>query len=144
MQLDAAGLEAVPELQYDEDQVRRALHNLVLNAQEAGARQVRANARAIGRGWALEVADDGAGVPAEDQTRLFEPYFTRKIEGTGLGLAIVYKICSDHGWAVTVRSPVDTQPVPPAGPGTAFIIGIPARAAAPAPFRVNQGDPDVR
>ena len=132
LQLEADGLEGVPVLQYDDDQVRRALHNLFLNAQDAGARRVQTRARGGARGWELEVADDGAGVPAEDQGRLFEPYFTRKIAGTGLGLAIVYKICSDHGWAVTVRSPVDTQPLAPAGPGTAFIIGIPARAAAPA------------
>jgi signal transduction histidine kinase len=129
--LGAQGLEVLPQLLYDEDQVRRAFHNLLLNAQEAGAGAVTLDARASERGWDLVVRDDGPGVPAEDHERIFEPYFTRRIEGTGLGLAIVYKICSDHGWSVRVRSPVDTGAAP-GRPGTAFVIGIPGRAAGTA------------
>jgi signal transduction histidine kinase len=128
LRLDARGLDAVPELLYDGDQVRRALHNLVLNAQEAGATRVSLEARALPKGgWELAMVDDGPGVAAADHERIFEPYFTRKPEGTGLGLAIVYKICTDHGWSVRVRSPVDTT-APANRPGTAFVIGVPARA----------------
>jgi signal transduction histidine kinase len=130
--LSAHGLDAVPELHYDGDQVRRALHNLILNAQEAGAQTVRFEARAHGRGWEFIVADDGTGVAAEDQERIFEPYFTRKLAGTGLGLAIVYKICTDHGWSVRVRSPVDALSASPQRPGTAFVIGVPGRAGGTA------------
>jgi two-component system nitrogen regulation sensor histidine kinase NtrY len=131
IELAAEGLEGIPALLYDGDQVRRALHNLLLNAQEAGARRVWAVARPAARGWELEIRDDGPGIAPGDLERVFEPYFTRKLEGTGLGLAIVYKICSDHGWSVAARSPVDTPPAPAPGHGTAFVIGIPARAAAP-------------
>src|SRR5262249_57924227 len=133
IRLDGEGLADRPILHYDGDQMRRALHNLVLNAREAGATRVRARARAAVRGWELAIEDNGPGVAGPDQERVFEPYFTRKLEGTGLGLAIVYKICTDHGWSVSVRSPVDTSPTPPAGPGTAFLIGIPAHAAATQP-----------
>jgi two-component system nitrogen regulation sensor histidine kinase NtrY len=129
--LSATGLEALPQLLYDDDQVRRALHNLLLNAQEAGARSVELRAQRTARGWDVTLADDGPGVAPDDQGRIFEPYFTRKPEGTGLGLAIVYKICTDHGWAVTARSPAGTGAVAgAAAPGTVFAIAIPARAAA--------------
>jgi nitrogen fixation/metabolism regulation signal transduction histidine kinase len=127
LSLQAKGLAGLPDLLYDDDQVRRALHNLLLNAQEAGARAVTFEARPADRGWELVVADDGPGVPSEDLERIFEPYFTRKPEGTGLGLAIVYKICTDHGWSVRVRSPVDAGAAPDR-PGTAFVIGVPGRA----------------
>ena len=48
----------------------------------------------------LSVADDGAGLPADDRQRLMEPYVTHKPKGTGLGLAIVKKIMEDHGGSV--------------------------------------------
>jgi signal transduction histidine kinase len=137
--IESRGLEALPVLLYDEDQVRQALHNLLINAYEAGARRVACQARAGPRGWEVVIADDGPGIAAEDLDRVFEPYFTRKRQGTGLGLAIVYKICTDHGWTVAVRSPAGAA-APATGadaaataarPGTAFVIGIPARAAAP-------------
>lgn len=131
MAFEVRGLEALPPLLYDEDQIRRALHNLVLNAQEAGAGRIWVAAEAIPRGFRVALADDGPGVAPGDVGRLFEPYFTRKVEGTGLGLAIVYKICTDHGWTVAARSPAGPA-MPPDRPGTAFVIGIPARSAAPA------------
>ncbi len=131
LRVSGQGLEALPMLLYDEDQVRRALHNLVLNAQEAGAESIRLTANASRRGFQIELADDGPGIAPGDVGRLFEPYFTRKAEGTGLGLAIVYKICTDHGWTVAARSPAGPA-TPAERPGTAFVIGIPARSAAQA------------
>ena len=126
-------IEPLPALLYDEVLVRKALHNLLLNAQEAGAARVRLEARAAPRGWQLVLEDDGPGIAPEDLEHVFEPYFTRKPEGTGLGLAIVYKICTDHGWSVTARSPGGSRLAEAADrPGTAFVISIPSRAAAPA------------
>jgi two-component system nitrogen regulation sensor histidine kinase NtrY len=55
----------------------------------------------------VRVSDNGAGVPDEDKTRLFEPYFSTRKGGTGLGLAIVQAIISDHGGKITV---FDNQP----------------------------------
>ncbi len=52
------------------------------------------------RYWRVVVADDGAGLPAEDRQKLMEPYVTHKPKGTGLGLAIVKKIMEDHGGSV--------------------------------------------
>jgi two-component system nitrogen regulation sensor histidine kinase NtrY len=48
-------------------------------------------------GWAVEVTDNGKGLPTENRERLTEPYMTTRAKGTGLGLAIVKKIMEDHG-----------------------------------------------
>ncbi len=125
-QLESQGLESLPTLRYDEDQIRRALHNLVRNAAEAGAERVLLSAGRVPTGFELRLHDDGPGIPAEDLPQVFEPYFTRKSEGTGLGLAIVYKICTDHGWTVSVQSPLGSQA--DGRRGTAFTIRIPASA----------------
>ncbi|MGZ6016815.1 MAG: ATP-binding protein, partial [Phenylobacterium sp.] len=46
---------------------------------------------------AIEVEDNGIGLPAKDRDRLTEPYVTTREKGTGLGLAIVKRILEDHG-----------------------------------------------
>lgn len=128
LQVVSSGLDDLPVLRYDEDQVRRALHNLVLNAEEAGARRVSLVARRTDHGFELRLDDDGPGISPQDLPHVFEPYFTRKSGGTGLGLAIVYKICTDHGWSVSVQGSgaphASDQRV-----GTIFSIRIPSDAA---------------
>jgi nitrogen fixation/metabolism regulation signal transduction histidine kinase len=83
----------------------RAIHNLVLNAEEAGAaglgvevRVTEAQDRAV-----LEVLDRGSGVPSELAARIFEPYVSTKKRGSGLGLALVRDIAIQHGGQVTLE-----------------------------------------
>ena len=52
----------------------------------------------------ITVADTGTGLTAENQRRIFEPYFTTKAKGTGLGLAISRRIIEAHGGTITVFS----------------------------------------
>jgi two-component system, NtrC family, sensor histidine kinase HydH len=117
----------VPAL--DKDQFRQALINLVQNAVEAMAPgrngTVRVSATtSTGGGWRLCVSDDGAGIPAEVRTKIFEPLFTTKTKGTGLGLAVVATMLKRHGCAISVQSEV--------GKGTEFAIEIPAQAPSAA------------
>ena len=86
--------------------IGQALGNLVLNALDAmpgggqlDLRAFRQDARAV-----VEVADTGQGLTAEEQQRLFTPYYTTKQHGTGLGLAIVQSVVADHGGRITVES----------------------------------------
>ncbi len=82
----------------DRDQLTQVLVNLVKNAEEAmpsgGEVLVKVGGDATSA-W-LEVQDAGAGVPADQRSRIFEPYMTTKSGGTGLGLAIAARIALEH------------------------------------------------
>ena len=88
------------------EQLESVVHNLVENGL-AHARQ-RVELRGFTRGtWTgFEVTDDGAGISAANQRRIFDRFFTtrRKTGGTGLGLALVRTIVSSHGGTVRVDS----------------------------------------
>jgi signal transduction histidine kinase len=86
------------ELQADRNQIYRVLINLLRNAADAGARTVRISAKRGHHGAVVTVADDGPGIPAKAQERLFQP-FTGSVRpgGTGLGLAIVRDLLRAHG-----------------------------------------------
>ena len=58
---------------------------------------------------AIEVADNGVGLPKEDRNRLTEPYVTKRVKGTGLGLAIVKKIMEDHKGSIALEDAPKTD-----------------------------------
>jgi signal transduction histidine kinase len=101
------------------EQLVQVVLNLVLNAidaTEAGG-QVRLSAAVDAAHVTLCVQDDGPGIDAEHQTKLFQPYFTTKKHGTGLGLFVTRKLVADHGGSVECCS----QP----GQGTTFLVRLP-------------------
>jgi two-component system nitrogen regulation sensor histidine kinase NtrY len=107
----------------DPDQLRRALHNLVLNALDAmphGGGLVLRTSRHDNK-VAIELSDDGEGLTPEECDRLFTPYYTTKQHGTGLGLAIVQSVVSDHKGTITVHSEL--------GKGTTFRIELKAESS---------------
>ncbi|HVU17143.1 MAG TPA: response regulator [Candidatus Didemnitutus sp.] len=69
---------------------------------------------------ALSVRDEGPGIPQDVLSRIFEPYFTTKVQtGTGLGLAIVTRIVRHHHGLIRVKTAL--------GQGTVFTIYLPAK-----------------
>ncbi len=72
----------------DPQMLCKALDNLLTNALQAtgGKGPVEVTLRREGTSYLIEIADQGPGVPQEEQSRLFEPLFTTKPGGTGLGL----------------------------------------------------------
>ncbi|MBN1420769.1 MAG: hypothetical protein JXP34_18505 [Planctomycetes bacterium] len=92
----------------DREMLRQILLNLLINAAraipEGGTVRIAAG-EAGADGAAIEVADDGEGIPADAIDRVFEPYYTRTPGGTGLGLAIVKRLAEAQGWRVGIESP---------------------------------------
>lgn len=109
--------------------LRRALHNLTLNAIDAVRERgqgevvlaVRRSANGAVPATEITVRDNGVGIPPGNLARVFEPHFTTKVGGTGLGLAIVRQTIRHHGGSIGVAS----EP----GRGTTVTITLPAGAA---------------
>jgi len=80
----------------------------------------------------FRVRDEGAGIPAAVQTRLFEPFFTTRDEGTGLGLAIVRGVVRSLGGSMEIVSA--------AGAGSEFIMRVPRARTAPESVLLSKGD----
>ena len=124
----------LPTVDFDGDQMRRVLTNMLDNA-IAAVRERSASEGVAPRGRVLvrtvhdaplqtariEIEDDGNGIRPEDRRRIFEPYFSTKSHGTGLGLAIVSRIVADHRGYVRVH--------PNRPQGTRFIVELPLRSA---------------
>jgi len=90
-------------IEADEQLLRQALFNLLLNATQAVGRggEIHIASGRVGASEAtLEIRDNGLGVPAENRTDIFKPYFTTNQKGTGLGLAVVQQIVLAHGWEI--------------------------------------------
>lgn len=103
----------------DEDQLRRAIGNLVLNTLDAMPEggTLRIGTAIHEDRVRIEVSDSGTGLTEEECARLFTPYYTTKHHGTGLGLAIVQSVVSDHHGKISVVSQ--------SGQGATFIIDLP-------------------
>ena len=108
----------------DPGQVRQLVTNLVKNAFEAvgdgGVVSVHTDPVTRGdvRFCRMRIEDNGPGIPADQQRKIFDPYVTTKRNGTGLGLAIVQRIVFDHHGQIWF----ETLP----GVGTTFYVDLPA------------------
>ncbi|MFA6547248.1 MAG: ATP-binding protein, partial [Limisphaerales bacterium] len=93
----------LPRIEADEQLLRQALFNLLINATQALDRggEIRVSVvRGDGNSLALEISDNGPGIAPEHRKEVFKPYFTTQQKGTGLGLAVVQQIVLAHGWEI--------------------------------------------
>jgi two-component system NtrC family sensor kinase len=114
----------VPAIVCSPSQINQVFLNLITNAaqaMEAGKGTITISTRSDGDGVAVEVADNGKGIPPEVLPKIFDPFFTTKEigKGTGLGLSISFKIVQQHGGRITVESHV--------GAGTKFVVWLPLK-----------------
>jgi signal transduction histidine kinase len=134
-----------------EGELRQVLLNLLLNALQAtppgkgvwarlgtrtgtvAAAEGRQGEGAVG---ILTVEDEGPGIPPEDLTRVFEPFYTTKARGTGLGLSISERIARICGGSLTAENRAEggarfvlAIPVAEVGPGASAVAG--ARSPEP-------------
>ena len=100
--------DSLPPVSVSRPEIEQALVNLITNALESQATEVRI-AAAIdepGNNLRITVKDDGAGIPDDVLDHLFDPFFTTK-RGTGaagLGLSLAHAIAGDHGGSLDVTS----------------------------------------
>ncbi len=121
----------LPPIPVDRDQLTQVFINILLNAiqsmAEGGEIRIALRRRVPPPGIEARVTDTGAGIPAEDREKVFEPFFSRKRKGTGLGLAIVHQIVTGHQGEIGVESEV--------GIGTTFRITLPEEGDGGDPVR---------
>jgi PAS domain S-box-containing protein len=97
----------LPVIQAVAGQLEQVLINLITNAVhavEAGGKVVVSARRDGDSSVEIEVGDSGPGVPEADREKIFEPFYTTKLDGkgTGLGLPIVRNIVEQHRGQITV------------------------------------------
>jgi signal transduction histidine kinase len=103
----------------DENEIKQLFMNLILNSLEAIEKQgnVWIQLQSAGNSHvSIDIVDDGPGIPPEQLTKVFLPFFTSKKNGTGLGLATCKRIVMNHGGDIRVES----EP----GKGTRFTIDL--------------------
>ncbi|MBE3069667.1 MAG: GAF domain-containing protein, partial [Planctomycetes bacterium] len=113
----------LPEILIDTDGLHHACLNILSNAIEAvpavrGKVEVATRVSPHGSEVWITVADNGPGIPHDEQPRIFQAFYSTKgHKGTGLGLAVAQKVAREHGGNITVNS----KP----GEGAAFVIHLP-------------------
>jgi hypothetical protein len=108
-----------------EYKLQQVFLNLFLNARDAMPKGgwLTIATRAEATGVIVEIGDTGSGIPAEQLSRIYDPFFTTKEigKGTGLGLSITYGILQEHEGTITCDSSI--------GHGTRFTLSLPLVAA---------------
>ncbi len=117
----------LPLLQCFPGQLNQVFMNLLVNAAQAITEHgtITIETSATDTDVFVRIRDTGRGIPPENLTRLFTPFFTTKPvgSGTGLGLSISYGIVKKHGGEIRVDSEV--------GVGTGFEIRLPLKGLEP-------------
>lgn len=117
----ADGLPSIPGRGVELSQV---VTNLIDNALDASASEVKVMTTSAPHEVLVEVSDDGPGIPADQVSRIWEPFYTTKPPGvgTGIGLPITRRIIADHGGRIDVES----RPAQ-----TVFTVHLPIDATRP-------------
>jgi two-component system NtrC family sensor kinase len=105
----------------NEGELRQVFLVLVINALDAMANKgtLTVETGAQGSGIGVRISDTGPGIPPENMQKIFQPFYTTKIDtgGTGLGLSIAHRIIANHQGTIEVSS----EP----GQGATFAITLP-------------------
>lgn len=106
----------------DKDMLQQVFHNLLLNAQQATEQinnpkiSVSLTRLEASQEVVIQITDNGVGISAEQQERIFTPYFTTKSSGSGIGLSVVRQIIEKHNGSIRFESVLNQ--------GTTFYIRL--------------------
>jgi two-component system NtrC family sensor kinase len=115
--------ESLPLINGHPSQLQQVFTNLILNAIQAmpkgGALTISSRMREDLKAVEISFTDTGVGIPEENLSKIFEPFFTSKKvgEGTGLGLSVSYGLIKNHGGEIKVKSEKNQ--------GTTFTVTLP-------------------
>ena len=117
----------IPNIEGSEDHLQQVFMNIVSNAAEAmetkkgGVLNVETRHSLEEEKIIITFNDTGEGIPSENLSKLFEPFFTKKKtgKGVGLGLSVAYGIVEDHGGSINVKSEI--------GKGATFEVRLPVQ-----------------
>jgi two-component system, NtrC family, sensor kinase len=140
----------LPTISLDPNQLKQVIMNLVVNARDAMGERGRLRVcsrrcpslHSPGTGHRavpaveLTFTDSGCGIPDENLSKIFDPFFTSKEpgKGVGLGLSVGYSIIKAHGGTIDVESEV--------GRGTTFRIVLPVDGVPPEGGKEAHGSQD--
>lgn len=115
----------MPDILMDKSQIEQVLVNLLLNAVQAiedqGIITISSEKMPEENRLKVEISDTGCGIPPENMTKIFDPFFSTKAKGTGLGLAVSYGIVQKHKGRIYASGG-------PGGKGAVFTIEVPISA----------------
>ncbi len=119
----------LPDILMDKNQIEQVLVNLLLNAIQAiedrGTITIMSDKVPQENCIKVAITDTGCGIPSENLTKIFEPFFSTKSKGTGLGLAVSYGIVQKHQGRIYAAGG-------PGGKGTVFTLEVPMSSSASA------------
>lgn len=112
----------LPFVNASQDHLQGVWLNLLINAIDAierGPGKISIKTLQVGENAWVLVTDNGAGIPPDEISRIFEPFYTTKEpgRGTGLGLSVCHQIVTRHGGQILVNSQLDQ--------GTTFTVVLP-------------------
>ena len=121
----------IPMIDLDKGQINQVMNNLLINALQAmpnGGQITVETELTMGKEVEIlplddepyikiTVSDTGIGIPDDEKSKIFDPYYSTKEDGTGLGLATCFSIISRHDGFITFESED--------GQGTSFFVYLP-------------------
>lgn len=123
-------LKPLPPIRCNPGLICQAFVNVIQNSLSSRATglRLRLGSAADGGGVVITIADNGRGIPPEQLSRVFDPFFTTRDVGmgTGMGLTVAREIITSYGGTITIASTVDVgttvtirfpQPAPQSGEG---------------------------
>jgi signal transduction histidine kinase len=118
----------LPEIMVDYFQMQQVFLNLIINSEYFMSQAhnkgiLTITTERLGNTIRISFADDGPGIPKENLSRIFNPFFTTKEvgKGTGLGLSICHGIVTEHGGQIYAISEL--------GQGATFVVELPVNSS---------------
>jgi len=109
----------LPLILLDTNQIKQAFLNILKNSFEAMPEggKLSISTRLKDNNIVVYITDTGSGIIKDDIQRVFDPFYSAKVNGTGLGLALTMKTVEGHGGEIICKSTIDK--------GTTMVISFP-------------------